>query len=313
MTTSDRVTPTGRRIRLASGVTRLELGTVGAVIAGLEVDGVALTEPIPVDGWPAYCNGIHLAPWPNRVRDGLWELDGRAQQLDLTEPERRNALHGLVQFTDFEVRQTSERVAVLGTRIPSQHGWPFALDIEVEFRAEPDGMSATHRVRNLSDVPAPYATGAHPYLRIGAHDTADLRVTVPAARYVDVDERLNSIEVREVEGTRFDLRAGRVIRELDLDTAYAELTPVEGAVAWLDAPDGSRLRLVQDEDWRFTQVFTTTIWPDPADGGRLRTAVAIEPMTAPPDALNNGEGLVWLEPDQLWEGNWALRYDREPR
>ncbi|MBI5160754.1 MAG: aldose 1-epimerase family protein [Micrococcales bacterium] len=313
MSVGDRYTPTGRRIRLTAEDTELRIGTVGAVIAGLEVGGVALTEPIAEDARPAYCNGIHLAPWPNRVRDGLWEHDGRAQQLDITEPERRNALHGLVQFAEFEIRHSDDRSAILGAYIPPQHGWPFSLDVEVEYRAEPEGLSATHRARNLSAVPAPYATGAHPYLRIGAHDVADLRITVPAEQYLDVDDRLNPLGVEQVAGTRFDLRESRVIRELDLDTAYAALTPVDGAVAWLDAPDGARLSLIQDADWRFTQVFTTTIWPDAAAAGGLRTAVAVEPMTALPDALNTGEGIAWLEPGELWEGSWALRYERSPR
>jgi aldose 1-epimerase len=39
-----------------------------------------------------------------------------------------------------------------------------------------------------------------------------------------------------------------------------------------------------------------------------RQALAVEPMTAPPDALNSGQGLLWLEPEQSWEGSWGLRY-----
>ena len=36
-------------------------------------------------------------PWPNRLEDGAYEFDGRTHQLPLTEPERRNAIHGLVR------------------------------------------------------------------------------------------------------------------------------------------------------------------------------------------------------------------------
>ncbi|WFR67226.1 hypothetical protein P9139_00855 [Curtobacterium flaccumfaciens] len=28
-------------------------------------------------------------------------------------------------------------------------------------------------------------------------------------------------------------------------------------------------------------------------------------MTAPANALNSGEGLRWLEPDESWTGSWA--------
>jgi aldose 1-epimerase len=63
--------------------------------------------------------------------------------------------------------------------------------------------------------------------------------------------------------------------------------------------------VLQDDDWEYLQVFTTDIYPGP-DGPN--TAIAVEPMTAPPDALNSGLGLRWLEPGELWEGSWGLRY-----
>lgn len=298
-------TPIGRRLRLTSGDTVVELGTVGAVIARCEVGGVAITEPIAEDAWPFRCNGVHLAPWPNRVRDGRWTLGGDTLQLDITEAERHNALHGFAQFQDFEVRALEEDRAVLGLYVPPQHGWPFALDLEVEFAAVEDGLRAVHRVRNLSDRSAPYGTSAHPYLRIGDADVRDLRITVPAPEYIEVDDRLNPIRTAEVAGTRFDLREGPRIGDLDLDTAFAGVHPVDRVGAWIDAPDGRRVELLQDEDWTWVQVYTEPEWPDGAGGHR--TAVAVEPMTAPPDALNSGDGLVWLEPGGTWEGAWGLR------
>jgi aldose 1-epimerase len=38
------------------------------------------------------------------------------------------------------------------------------------------------------------------------------------------------------------------------------------------------------------------------------TAVAIEPMTAPADALNHGVGLRWLAPGDVLSASWASRY-----
>ena len=38
-------------------------------------------------------------------------------------------------------------------------------------------------------------------------------------------------------------------------------------------------------------------------------AVALEPMTAPPDALNSGTGLIWLEPGESWTSSWGVRYE----
>ena len=40
--------------------------------------------------------------------------------------------------------------------------------------------------------------------------------------------------------------------------------------------------------------------------------MAIEPMTAPPDALNSGDGLRWLSPGDTWEARWGIQYEDSP-
>ena len=54
-------------------------------------------------------SGVLLAPWPNRVADGAYEFDGESHQLPLTEPERGNALHGLVTWDRFELGTAPSR------------------------------------------------------------------------------------------------------------------------------------------------------------------------------------------------------------
>ena len=47
--------------------------------------------------------GQVLIPWPNRLEDGSYEFDGKHHQLPLNEPERRNAIHGLVRWATWSV------------------------------------------------------------------------------------------------------------------------------------------------------------------------------------------------------------------
>src|SRR6202007_3361683 len=99
-------------------------------------------------------NGTVLVPWPNRVRDARWTYAGRELRLDVTEPARGNALHGLLQFTEHAVRERSDAAVTLGAIIAPQHGWPFQLDTWVRFELRPDGLDVTHGVSNLGDEPA---------------------------------------------------------------------------------------------------------------------------------------------------------------
>ena len=70
-------------IPLVLGGVRAEIGTVAARLRSLTIDGVHLTEPAEGDDLPPFCSGISLAPWPNRVRDARWTLDGAAVGTDL--------------------------------------------------------------------------------------------------------------------------------------------------------------------------------------------------------------------------------------
>jgi len=273
-----------------------------------DTDGADLTLPIPADRPPGMCNGVILSPWPNRVRDARWTLDGVEQQLDITEPALGGALHGLLQFADYEITEQSADAVTLAATIYPQHGWPFLVETWVRYELAADGLTVMHGARNGSAGRAPYATGSHPYLRVGDAAISDLELTVPASSYFEVDERLNPVAERPVDGTAYDLRTPRRVGDLALDTAFGAVQHTNaadgrGEVAWLSAPDGSRTILWQSTDWHYLQVFTTHQM-DSADGPI--DAIAIEPMTAPPDALNSGQGLIWLEPGTTWEGSWGL-------
>ncbi|MEV0355879.1 aldose 1-epimerase family protein [Nocardia sp. NPDC050697] len=299
------ITATGVAIALESGGVRAEIGTVAAVLRSLTVDGTAVTEPVPATAPPPQGCGLVLVPWPNRVRDGRWTLDGAVQQLDLTEPARGNAIHGLLRNTDYTVLERTADAVTLGALIPPQHGWPFLLDTRVRYALRPDGLAVTHGVLNRSERTAPWAVGAHPYLRVGAHPIEELALTLHAGTRFEADDRMNPVAEHPVAGTPFDLRGGVRVGELDLDTAFGAVRPVDGAAARLTAPDGAAVELLQGPDWGYAQVFTPRIFP--RDGVR-GLAVAVEPMTAPPDALNSGRGLVWLAPGARAERSWGLRY-----
>jgi aldose 1-epimerase len=57
------------------------------------------------------------------------------------------------------------------------------------------------------------------------------------------------------------------------------------------------------------QVFTADPANDQAYPDRGR-ALAIEPMTCPPDALNSEIDLIVLDPGQTWSGSWGMEYEK---
>ncbi|MGN6327287.1 aldose 1-epimerase family protein [Pseudolysinimonas sp.] len=292
------------RIALQLGDARAEVTPLAAALCRLEVAGRDLTEPVAPDAIAPQGNGLILAPWPNRVRDGRWSWRGEPQQLAISEPALGNASHGLLRNTGYRVVERTASSVELGALIPPQLGWPATIDTRVVYRLEEDGLVVTHRAVAGADG-APWAVGAHPYLRVGAHPVETLELTVPSDAWLAVDERLNALDVRAMDAEH-DLRGGRPLAGLDLNSAYTGLANADAraTVATLTAPDGSRTELWADPAFGWLQVYTPADHPRPGGPG---LAVALEPMTAAPDALNSGAGLVELAPGEAWEASWGIR------
>lgn len=300
-TTTSPLSPTGDQYELTRGSARAVITQVAAALRELSVDGVTLTPGYSAETQPPFAAGIVLAPWPNRVEDGRWVLDGATQQLDITEVDRNNAIHGLLRYTGYRLLDRTDESVTLAATIFPQHGYPFRVETAVTYTLVDDGLTVTHTARNDGAARAPFASGTHPFLGIGGVDSEDLTLTVHASTRFDVDDRLNPLGEVAVDGD-FDLRAGRRIAELELDTAFGGVSPVDGVVAALTAPDGREVRLWQDANHQYVQVFITREFPG------VGTAVAIEPMTAPPNAFNSGLGLRWLDPGETWSLEWGIQY-----
>jgi aldose 1-epimerase len=295
------------RITLDNGRTRAEIGLVAAVLCALSVDGIRITETVPLESLPPMGCGIVLAPWPNRVRDGRWILDGEVQQLDLTEPALGNASHGLLRNTAYRVLEQTPDAVTLGANIAPQHGWPFALETSVRYQLESDGLTVTHRARNVGERPALWAVGAHPYFRLGELPLDQLSLRLDRPEYLELDERLIPVAARPVDGTRYDLRVARPLADVDVNVAYGDSEAFIGRsdAAWLESPDGSGLAIWLDEEFAWIQVYTPRDFPRPEGPG---LAVAIEPMSAAPDALNSHRGLSTIPVGGEWEASWGVRY-----
>ncbi|SMH31710.1 aldose 1-epimerase [Rathayibacter oskolensis] len=305
---------TGRQFALdltAEGRTLHAVVTeVAAGLRHLSVDGVEITAGYPETVIPPFCSGIVLMPWPNRVKDGKWHHGGRTLQLDITEPKYSNAIHGLLTTASYRLVEEGPAFVELAAPVVPQRGWPFHLESTVRYELTADGLTVVHRVVNVGPEEAPVAIGTHPFLAIGDIPTDELTITVDAAVHIEVDERLNPTGQSPVDGTDWDLRSGRRIGDLELDDAWADVTVVDGeSVHGVSAADGRRVLLWADASHNYIQVFITRIYPE---GDDVKTAIAVEPMTAPADALNSGRGLRWLEPGEEWTVSWGIRHEGFP-
>lgn len=293
--------PTGAQFEIRSGAVEAVVTEVGAVLRALTVDGHPLVETFPADARPPRGSGGILVPWPNRVAAGRWTFRDRPQQLALTEPAAGNAIHGLLRHTLYRVAEQAADAVTLTAVVPEQPGWPVPLDTAVRFAVGPDGLAVTHTLTNIGGEPVPVGVGAHPYLRAGAAATDDCTLTLAATTVLPLRDQLPSGPEEPIDPA---LRTGQPLRGVELDHAFGGVQPEDGPGGVkvrhrLSGPDGTT-ELWADPVFAWVQVFTPDDHP-----GRGR-AVAVEPMTCPPDALNSGAGLVELAPGETFTASWGI-------
>ena len=286
------VAPSGEQLEISAAGYRAVLTECGASLRVLEHDGRPLVLGWDEDAASASGRGQLLAPWPNRIRDGKYSFDGRDLQLPLTEPAHHNASHGLVRWASWTpVEHTADSVS-LRLRVMSQPGYPWTLDLRVRYAVSVDGLTVTLTATNRSGSRAPYAAGAHPYLTTGSGPVDGWELTLPCDTRLLVDDQLIPTGREYVRDTELDFRTARPIGSTSLDTAFTGVSrTVDGRteVRVRDPLSGEVTVLWMDERHRWLQLFTGDALPQHA-----RQALAVEPMTAPPNAFGTGEDLVVL-------------------
>jgi aldose 1-epimerase len=291
----------GRQYELRRGDALAVVTELAAGLRWYSRGGVQLTESYGDADIPPGGAGITLAPWANRVEDGIWYLNGEKQQLDVTEVSKNNASHGLLRNASYALVSESEFSVTLEAPVFPQHGYPFLVRHRVEYSLADDlGLVVRQTLINDSRADAPFVLGAHPYLRLGEVPSEDLTLTVQAGTRLVADDRLIPRTSEPVSGDT-DLRQGRKVGDLDIDVALTGLE-FDGGIArhTLSAADGRSVSLWQDHTCPFVHVFVSRKFP-----GRPK-AVAIEPMTGPANAFNSGDGLGWLAPDESFTMTWGI-------
>ena len=142
--------PSGQQVEVSWENQRAVVVEVGGGIRLYEVGGRPVLDPYPID---AICDGAHgtpLIPWPNRLKDGQYHFDGKRYQVPLTEPEKHNAIHGLLRWRPWQILRQSAAGATMGIRLFPMQGYPFLLEVgecEIEVLRS-DGPGSAKVVRS---------------------------------------------------------------------------------------------------------------------------------------------------------------------
>jgi aldose 1-epimerase len=303
---TESVPPSGTQHEIRQGAQRAVVTEVGATLRSYAIGDVEVLDGFSVSEMSPDGRGQVLAPWPNRLDGGSFRFEGREGHAALDKPDEGNAIHGLVRWLPWRRLQQSESEIELGCTLHPQPGYPWRIELRIGYRLDPTGLTVSARATNAEREPAPFGIGFHPYVGVGTPFVDDVTLTIPAQRHLVADDRGLPTGDRKTVGGPFDFTTPRRIGETQLDAAYTALAvDDEGrANVSLESPDGERgITLWMDGAFGYVMAYTG----DQVESAtRRRRAIALEPMTCPPNALRTGNDLIRLEPDAYWEGAWGI-------
>lgn len=298
------IPPSGQQFEIGYGDHRATVVEVGGGIRTYDVGDRPVLHPYDLS---AMCDGAHgtpLIPWPNRLADGRYQFEGRKLQVALTEPTKRNAIHGLLRWRSWRAEEHSADRVVMTNRVYPMTGYPFILDVAIEYQLGPSGLRVQTTATNSGDGACPYGCGQHPYLSPGEGLVDDCQLTVSAATRIDTDDERQLPTGREpVDGTPYDFRESSTVGDRQVDYAFTDLVRDTDGLAWirLEGSDGRTASIWVDESYPFLEIFTA----DTLAEDRSRRGLGVEPMTCAPDAFNSGDGLLVLQPGESATTTWG--------
>ena len=298
------VAPSGEQLELVHGDRRAVVVEVGGGLRTYSIGSREGLDGYEADEMCASGRGQVLMPWPNRIEDGSYEFAGSRHQLPLTEVAAGNAIHGLVRWATWTVAQRAADRVVMDHVIHPQPGYPFSLELRVEYALSDEGLTVRTTATNVGAGACPFGSGMHPYFTLGRPTVDSLALTVPAAQVMESDARGLPGAPHPVEGTELDFRSPRVLGETMLDTTFTDLERGDDGLARVvlrDGASGTELTVWADGAYTYFQLFTGDPLPDVN-----RRSLAVEPMSCPANAFRSGEGVVRLEPGASWTGVWGI-------
>jgi aldose 1-epimerase len=297
---------TGEQHEIRAGEYAATVTALGATLRTLTRGGRDLVTTFDADMLPPHGAGQLLAPWPNRVDHGTYTFEGVTYHLALSEPNLSNAIHGLTRFALWDLEALAGNSVTLRSRAHGSQGYPFAVQVDATYTLDPvTGLTVTVCAANMGSNPAPWGTASHPYLTVATPLVDDSELMLPASQWLPVDDRLLPAgPPQDVAGTCFDFRASRKLADTALDHAFTQLRRDGDGLAWVHVTGGgARTGLWMDASYGWVQVFTS----DPLEPERRRAALAVEPMTCPPNAFASGIDRIRLAPGEAVRHQWGIR------
>lgn len=137
--------PSGNQYEIRHGAQRVVIAEVGAGLRSYLVGERRILDGYGPEEMCTGARGHSMIPWPNRVRGGKYTWAGKEFQLDLTEPEKLGAIHGLTRWAPWRYLEGSAHSAAFGYVLHACPGWDWVLDCRLQYTLDTGGSWCARR------------------------------------------------------------------------------------------------------------------------------------------------------------------------
>lgn len=241
-----------------------------------------------------------LFPFPNRIREGRFQWNGRGYLLP---PERvlydrtGNPIHGFCLDRPWRIAEQGDDFVTgvfrLSLDAPDRRDlWPADFELRATYRIKGAKLAFELQVTNPDVTPLPWGFGTHSYFKFPLIPTSNkgaCLIEVPVRKQWVLTDCLPTGEIIPLPESLSELPVGEYLDVLQLDDAFEGLVSDSRGVirtALVDEFSGLQMEQTFGKEFQYAVLFTP---PN-------RNSVCIEPYTCMTDAIN-------LPPEQ---GGWRV-------
>jgi aldose 1-epimerase len=297
-------------IRLSeSSKTNVEIYTLGALLNQFYIKSKGVLYQV-IDNYRSpldaeinigpFFKSAKLNPFVGRLRNGTFEFEGNSYKIKKFYLNQE-AIHGLLfdaLFTIQNIGSTDTEAFVTLQYLYNNHneGFPFVYETFVTYKLSHNNcLQVTTRVVNHSASNMPLCDGWHPYFTFHASSIHHNHISVNtwllkinSAEKMEFDERLLPTG-KKLATTKFQQL--QAIETTHLDDCFVVNNFNSPACILQDTRLKLQISILPDASYPYLQIFTP----------EHRKSIAIENLSAIPDAFHNKIGLKILAPQESFE------------
>ncbi|NJN77579.1 MAG: aldose 1-epimerase [Saprospiraceae bacterium] len=244
----------------------------------------------------------YLLPFPNRLKDGKYEFEGKSYRFPINDANTNNNLHGFLETISMEVIEgqntENQQVIALKGNFEGLDYFPFPFEIELKYTLSDSELIVDTTIKNTGKTNMPIGYGWHPYFKLDTEKVDDLLLQFPECDSVEIDNRM--------------MPTG----ETQPYTAFAELTKIntttfDNCFLLNENSTSNRAEIILK-----SATTRLSVWQETGKNAcnyfqiyipENRKTIAIEPMTCNVDAFNNQNELWVLEANEARSVRFGVR------